>query len=112
MAALETFTWRVQRGDDGQEEGTVRSAQFGDGYRQTSGDGLNSVNQTWAVTCTEPKAAAAQMRSFMRRHLGRSFAWTNPWGETGLYQSSSWSFRFVGGGFVVFTARFEEAFHP
>ncbi|BCD88064.1 hypothetical protein PSm6_44710 [Pseudomonas solani] len=112
MAALETFSWRIQRGDEGQEEGTVRSAQFGDGYRQTSGDGLNSTRQTWTVTCTEPLAVVSEMRAFMRRNLGRSFAWRNPFGELGLYQSSTWTSRVVGGGFAVFTATFEEAFHP
>lgn len=110
--AVETFTWRIQRGEEGQHRSTVRVAQFGDGYRQTSGDGMNSVRQTWAITCTGRKDEVNAIRAFLTRHLGKSFAWRNPHGEIGLYQASEWNSRAVGGGLFVLTSSFEQAFHP
>lgn len=47
--AIETFTRRTQGQPEGSYEQCVRSAQFGDGCKQVSGNGLNIETQSWPL---------------------------------------------------------------
>ncbi|HEI8864638.1 TPA: phage tail protein [Serratia odorifera] len=44
--SIEAFTWRVLGQPEGNPKQRVRTAQFGDGYKQVSGDGINPETQT------------------------------------------------------------------
>ncbi|HGX3315081.1 TPA: phage tail protein, partial [Pseudomonas aeruginosa] len=48
--AIETFTWVPDDGADVDGTLRTRTSQFGDGYAQESGDGLNGESQSWSLT--------------------------------------------------------------
>jgi len=111
--AIETFTWRVQRGEAPDMTYQVRTAQFGDGYRQEVADGLNNERQSWPVTVVAKRVQGLAIMAFMRRHAGaRAFLWTNPLGELGLYTCKNPTPTPLAGGLIRFTGTFEQAFHP
>ncbi|PHM54879.1 phage tail protein [Xenorhabdus hominickii] len=43
---IKTFDFPARVGAVGEFEPVVRSVQFGDGYKQTSGDGINSQRES------------------------------------------------------------------
>ncbi|MCP5854454.1 phage tail protein, partial [Klebsiella pneumoniae] len=46
----DTFTWCPYIEPTGSGTFRVRSAQFGNGYRQVAGDGINNEVQSWPLT--------------------------------------------------------------
>ncbi|MEP8995473.1 phage tail protein, partial [Enterobacter hormaechei] len=48
--ALETFNWSPRVNPSQDVTMRTREVQFGDGYTQTSGDGLNPRSQSWDLT--------------------------------------------------------------
>ncbi|KMJ44720.1 minor tail family protein [Xenorhabdus khoisanae] len=64
----------------------VRAVQFGDGYTQRSGSGINSEHQSWTVSFAGNKQYIDEIRQFLARHAGyRAFKWKNPLLDMGLY---------------------------
>lgn len=110
----ETFTWRTI----GQPQGTVTLrrlvAQFGDGYRQAAGDGINNKVQSWPVQCVGRDAAEAKaiVEFFDRHHGYKSFYWTPPLGERGLFEVVTYNPSPVGGGIYTISATFQQVFKP
>ncbi|MFZ4170475.1 phage tail protein, partial [Enterobacter ludwigii] len=47
--AIETFTWSPRVSPTQTVSFRTRSAKFGDGYEQISGDGLNPRSQQWEL---------------------------------------------------------------
>lgn len=87
--ALETFTWSPLNGPTADIQNRNRSAQYGDGYEQVVGDGINSESQSWPLTFTGLKTEIMPILAFVRAHAERrSFKWTNPLGELGLYRAT------------------------
>ena len=80
--AMQTFNWEP---DD--EIGTdstfrVRRSQFGDGYVQVAGDGLNPETDTHTLTFGGLMDEIKPIVDFIRAHGGaRSFLWTTPEGS-------------------------------
>jgi phage-related protein len=57
----------------------VNKAQFGDGYSQRSGDGLNADPQTFSGTVVNlSPAKAADLVNFLRAHKVVPFVWSLP----------------------------------
>jgi len=111
--AIETFTWNTEAGADGDVAFRQRSTQFGDGYRQVAGDGLNSESQSWPISHVSMKPIALEVAAFLRRHAnGKAFLWTPPLGVLGLYTCSGFKPVNVGGKVWRITATFETAYHP
>lgn len=110
--ALETFTWSPRLGASGTEDERVRSAQFGDGFAQVVGDGINAVTHRWPLTFTGSEDYVREIRDFLRRHgKTKAFLWTPPLGELGLYMRSEMVL--TGNGRVYSLAvTFETAYHP
>lgn len=109
----ERFTWRPT----GQPAGTVTfrrlSAQFGDGYRQVAGDGLNTKGQSWPLQFSGSKEQMGAILAFFDRHAGiRAFLWTPPLGEEGLYEVTSYSPTPMGGPAYTLSATFQQTFRP
>lgn len=48
--AAEVFTWCPVPGASVDYEYSTRAAQFGDGYEQESGSGINNERQVWSLT--------------------------------------------------------------
>ncbi|HBY9809075.1 TPA: phage tail protein [Klebsiella aerogenes] len=89
MAALETFDWSPLNGPTGDIKYATRSVQYGDGYDQVTGDGINPESQSWPLTFTGYKEDIMPILKFLRRHgEARSFIWVNPLGEMGLYRAT------------------------
>ncbi|KRW62333.1 phage tail protein [Pseudomonas sp. TTU2014-080ASC] len=111
--AIETFTWAAD--DEAQLDGAfkVRSAQFGDGYQQVVGDGLNNESRPWALTFGGSKDEIAPILAFVRRHGGfRSFLWSTPEGVLGMYRCPTYRLQAKPNGLQVLSLNFTQAFKP
>lgn len=109
--ALETFEWTPDGEVQGDITFRVRSARFGDGYAQVVGDGPNNEQQSWPLTFGGTADEIAPIRDFLRAHGGyRSFRWTPPLGEPGLYRCARFGIAAAPGGTFRLTATFEQAF--
>lgn len=111
--AIETFTWPTQFGDAPDINWRTRKSQFGNGYKQTVGDGPNNKEQSFPITYTGPKSTVQQIMEFLDRHGGaKAFKWTTPLGEVGLYTCEKAVPTPLGGGQFKLTATFDQAFLP
>ncbi|MFK3971186.1 phage tail protein [Pseudomonas sp. NPDC087358] len=111
--AIETFTWPTQSGDAPDITYRVRSSQFGDGYKQIVGDGLNNKRASYPITFTGPRPSVLLLMAFLDRHAGsKAFLWTTPLGELGLFTCDKPVPMPIGGGMFKVTATFNQAFHP
>lgn len=109
----ERFIWRAT----GQPSGTTTfrrlTAQFGDGYRQVAGDGINNKVQSWPLTFAGSKKEMGALVAFLDKHAGiRSFLWKPPLGDEGLYEAVTHSINPVGGDVYTVSATFQQVFKP
>jgi phage-related protein len=92
----------------------VLKAEFGDGYTQRAGDGLNTlpaqVSATWPPM---PRATLDAIVSFLEHRRGfEAFAWTVP-GEASsrLWTCETWSIAAAGStNLFTLSATFEQVF--
>ncbi|NMY89829.1 phage tail protein [Pseudomonas oryzihabitans] len=111
--AVETFTWSPRLDPEGTATYRTRTSQFGDGYAQVVGDGLNNKSQSWPLTFKGGRATIVAIRDFLDRHAGyRSFLWTPPLGAVGFYKASEYRLAAHGAEIYTLTVTFEQAFHP
>jgi phage-related protein len=112
--ALDTFSWPTQGMPEGTYDQRVRTAQFGDGYKQVAGDGINPETQTWPLMFNGKEQEMLPILTFFRTHTIKSFIWTPPYGEPGLYRVLPESIRAspYGGRVMTVSASFEQAYHP
>ncbi|NYA45724.1 phage tail protein [Serratia fonticola] len=112
--AVETFIWRTQGQPEGSYNHRVRTAQFGDSYKQVASDGLHPETQMWPLSFTGQKAEMIPLLGFVRAHTTKSFAWVPPHGVKGLYRVVADSIRSipVGGTVITVVVTFEQAFAP
>jgi len=77
---MDTFTWQVSFGTSKDVAPRVRKAQFGDGYAQRIGDGINADLEKWSVQMTNvPHAEADSIDAFLKAKGGyEAFYWTSP----------------------------------
>ncbi|MDR9930099.1 phage tail protein [Enterobacter hormaechei subsp. xiangfangensis] len=110
------FTWRtqIQAGMEGAFSLKTRSATFGDGYEQIAGEGINPEKQSWPVTLTGKKADMLQALKFFRSHVTKSFIWTSPVGETGLYRIEAESIKSqpLSRNVLTISSTFKQAYTP
>lgn len=111
--ALQEFTWCPQTQSPGTNTFRTRTAQFGDGYKQTSGDGINGRAQSWDLVFTGAESEIRAIKGFLDQHQGyQSFAWQPPLGELGLYQAAEYKLQPLGARRYTLTVTFSQAFHP
>lgn len=108
----EVFTWAVRTEASGNVTLAVRGAQFGDGYRQTSADGINPKRQSWNISRVGKEELITQIIAFLDAHAGRSFLWTPPLSVQGYYQCAAYNPVAHGGGNYTLSATFEQHFQP
>lgn len=107
----ETFTWRTERDLDPTIDFRVITAQFGDGYKQTSADGINNKNEQYAIKVHAYETEAKLIKEFFDRHQGwKSFFWTPPLGTIGLYTCADPKPVAQGGGLYLFTGTFVKSY--
>ncbi|HGE6046457.1 TPA: phage tail protein [Vibrio cholerae] len=111
--ALQEFTYCADKEATGTLEFRTRTAQFGDGYQQSAGDGINNRRQSWPLTFTKKKTEAEAIKAFFDDHEGcKAFAWKPPLSPIGLYVVASYSVLPLGAGLYRISATFNETFHP
>lgn len=109
--AMETFNFKVERDIGFKIEYRVVETQFGDGYAQISTDGINNKNESYTITANGKEPQARQIMAFFDRHKGsKSFFWTPPLGELGLYTCKDPTPSYKGGGFYTISATFIKVF--
>lgn len=107
----QTFTWRVERSVTPTVEYRVVETQFGDGYKQTSADGINTKNEQYAITTHASASVAKLIRKFFDDHKGvRSFFWTPPLGELTLYTCKDPNFMQLAPDLYSITGTFVRTF--
>ena len=90
---VKTFKWRIERAISPTLEFRVITSQFGDGYAQTSSDGINNLAESWDITLPASLRDARDIRNFFLEHKGvKSFLWTPPLGDLGLYTCANPSY--------------------
>lgn len=103
----EVFTWAPQVDPKGKARLLNRGAQFGDGYSQAMGDGINAVAQEWDLEFKGNASLISAIRDFLKAHGGwRAFLWTPPLEPQGLYRCVEYSVIDRGANRYVLTATF------
>lgn len=117
--AIETFTFCPRVNPEGAFTQRTRSIQFGDGYTQRAGDGINGESQSWPLTFVGDDAHIQPIIAFLRRHKGyMSFRWVNPLADLGLYccpdgfNVTALGKNSRGDQVFQLTATFVTAYHP
>lgn len=111
--ATEEFTWCPRINAEQEVTFRTRSAQFGDGYKQVSGDGINTRSQKWTLEFTGDEGYIIAIKAFLDRHQGtKSFAWRPPLESLGLYRCNTYTPTALGAGKHSLSATFEQAFAP
>lgn len=107
----DTFTWLPDKAVAGKLTQRNRSAQFGSGYEQSAGDGLNTETQSWDLTFTGQKARIMEIRNFLKAQQGyKSFLWASPLDGLLNFKCTSYNPSAVGGGVWTLSATFDQSF--
>lgn len=84
---MSDFTWVPSYDAELVDEHRVKEARFGDGYVQTSADGINPVKEVWNLPFEGISLTVGEaIRAFLRTKTGQSFTWTNPNGVEKSYR--------------------------
>ncbi|MDE9565645.1 phage tail protein [Xenorhabdus bovienii] len=109
---IKTFDFTAKVGAVGEFEPIVRSVQFGDGYKQTSGEGINAQRESWPLSFIGVQSDIQPIMAFLREHQGwRSFKWRNPLSELGLYQAGKFTIQ-ANGAYFTLSVTFTRIYHP
>lgn len=109
----QTFTWAPRLDPTGTSTYRVRTAQFGDGYKQTVADGINNKTQSWPLSFNGKSSKITPIRDFLDARMGyQSFYWTPPLGTQGLYKCASHTLHHMGAGNYELNCVFEQSFQP
>lgn len=114
--AIEHFAWRIKASSQPtlKSKDTVCTAQFGDGYKQVSGAGLNDETLSYEFSFTGEPQTVRDIYAFLRHHKTKSFSFTPPGGDLALWRVEADSLQRVTKSKTVETvsATFEQAFAP
>lgn len=111
--AAEVFTWCPVPGASVDYEYSTRAAQFGDGYEQESGSGINNERQVWSLTFDGNKQRTDAILDFIRKHKGyKYFLWTPPDSLEQIKVKAVSPRKVVDGGFSTITVTFRQYFGP
>ena len=88
----------------------TKSIAFGDGYRQVSPAGLDSIEEEWQIQADYLSVAEAQqLESILAELAGRPFYWEPRPGQQNLYSCSRWEMTPLAADQVKFAAIFSRA---
>lgn len=106
------FKFRVRSEPSGSFSYRDNTSTLGDGYSVTSGDGINTENQSWSISCTSAfqecggapgEAVLAFQWLRERKKNAESFPWTTPLGDLIRVQAGSLSPKRAGATYTVST---------
>jgi phage-related protein len=110
----EVFNFPVETKPTGTTTHRVKRSQFGDGYVQKVGIGLNGKATNWNITLDNSQAVVVAAREFLDRHGGyKSFLWTPPsYPQPLLFTCETYVENPHLGDQSRLTATFEQVFAP
>jgi phage-related protein len=109
----DTFAWKTIGNPAGAVTLRVRQSQFGDGYSQEVGDGINPKVQSWPMQCVGSKSEIEEIVAFLDAHGGYTgFFWTPPLGVQGLYKAAAYTPTPQGGDVYTLAITFQQKFAP
>lgn len=108
----DVFTWCATTSSSGESNGSVRRAQFGDGYTQSSADGINPNRRSWSLGFTGVRTRTMEIISFLDSHVGKSFLWDSPLYGENLFYCDTYSISHNGNDVWTLTATFEQTYQP
>ena len=109
---VDVFTWCATNSSSGDSNASVRHAQFGDGYAQSSANGINPNRRTWNLAFTGDNSRTLEIVSFLDSHVGKSFLWDSPiYGEKNFY-CDTYAINPNGNNIWTITATFEQTYQP
>ncbi|WP_426160269.1 phage tail protein [Pseudomonas sp. TSRC2-2] len=112
----EEFIYDVEVGADGDVSQRTWENEFGDGYVQAGGIGINTKSQAWNLTHTGSMEQGEELPliwAFLDRHEGyKSFLWTPPGGVRGRYRCNGYKPRAAGPGLFTLTFAFKQVYTP
>lgn len=108
---VEEFKWRVERDVDPTINYRVIETKFGDGYAQTSTEGINTKDEQYVIKVHGNESEVKTIMAFFDRHAGwKSFLWRPPLGNLGLYRCVNPKPKPEGGGLYSVTGTFVKGF--
>lgn len=109
---MATFTYKPAQGASRNISPRVRTAQFGDGYMQRVGDGINTQPRVWDLTFSRKKADIDAIDAFLAARGGvESFDWTPPDGSAqGKFICKTWAKSMPSVRVQTLSGTFEEVF--
>ena len=89
---MATFTWTPSYNSALNKEPATIDAKFGDGYEQSSANGINNVRKRWSLQFAfKTQSEADAIDAFLTTRAGwESFTWTDPDGATLAYRCKAW----------------------
>lgn len=89
---METFTWTPDHDATRTLEPRLNSMQFGDGYEQDVGDGINFMVESWDLTFSNrTKTEINAIEAFLATQGGHTiFQWVTPHGSTKRFRCKRW----------------------
>jgi phage-related protein len=111
---MATFTTPVDFGAQLSKKPRVLAAQFGDGYQQRLGDGINIAPEEWQLTFSTRTAAERDgILAFLNARNGiEAFDWTSPAGTVGKFMCPEWTYSPQNAATNTITAKFMQVFEP
>lgn len=112
---MELFNFPVEASPTGGANFKTLAADFGDGYTQIAGDGINTRKERWSVTVTGCLDGDIRLaKAFLDRHAGHKiFEWDTPLGERKYFRAlEGYSFKKRPINDFSISTTFEEVHHP
>lgn len=117
LLALPTTLSPTVEGTSQVVETRIRRTDFGNGYSQRCGDGINCVKQMWTTEWAGNKTEIIEYYDFFEARKGyEAFTWIPPWESSSIKViCNSWSETFQNGitssdGVGTLVAEFEQVF--
>jgi len=108
---MTTFTYSPNYGAAVDKTPKVKRAQFGDGYQQRVGDGINTTARSWSLSFEGTKTEIDAVDLFLQTEGGvTAFTWTPPTGAVGKWLCGQWSNSITDFDHYSLIATFEEVF--
>lgn len=106
--AIDVFQFKteIQNSPEANFTNAVRTVNYGEGYTQVAGDGINSEKKEWPITISGQADYVKSVLTFIRAHITVPFIWTDPIGERTTYivDANSVKWQVIGRGKAVLSA--------
>lgn len=111
---IEVFTWLPDQGATKSVTTRTNSLQYGDGYEQSVGDGMNTVIESWTLNFTlRPRTEIDAIDAFLTAKGGvERFDWATPQGLTKRFKCVAWTPAYNHDGDAALSCVFEQKFEP